>query len=54
MIIKLPMGVTMDTSNVPNNFGVIIRDSFRKFTDGTKEEYRRWGPTGCGTGYPGR
>ena len=40
MIIKLPMGVTMDTSNVPNNFGVIIRDSFRKFTDGTKEEYR--------------
>ena len=34
------MGVTMDTSNVPNNFGVIIRDSFRKFTDGTKEEYR--------------
>jgi len=33
MIIKLPMGVTMDTSNVPNNFGVIIRDSFRKFME---------------------
>ena len=37
MIVKLPMGVTVNTNNMPDNFDNIIRDSFRKFTEGTNK-----------------
>ena len=40
MIIKLPMGVTVNTNNMPDNFDNIIRDSFRKFTEGTNKIYQ--------------
>lgn len=40
MIIKLPMGVTVNTNNIPDNFDNIIRDSFRKFTEGTNKIYQ--------------
>ena len=40
MIVKLPMGVTVNTNNMPDNFDNIIRDSFRKFTEGTNKIYQ--------------
>ena len=40
MIIKLPWVDIIDTKNLPENLEDIAKQSFMKFTDGTREEYR--------------
>ena len=39
MIIRLPRRVEIDLDNIPENFDQIIRNTFRDYTEGTRDEY---------------
>lgn len=40
MIIKLPWIEPIDSLQIPDNFDGLVKKSFEKFTEGTREEYR--------------
>lgn len=40
MIIKLPWIEPIDSLQIPDNFDELVKKSFEKFTEGTREEYR--------------
>lgn len=40
MIIKLPWIEQIDSLQIPDNFDGLVKKSFEKFTEGTREEYR--------------
>lgn len=39
MIIRLPWINPIDTNNVPSNFDELVKESFKKFTDGTSDDF---------------
>lgn len=39
MIITLPWINPIDTNNVPSNFDELVKESFKKFTDGTSDDF---------------
>ena len=39
MIIRLPRKLTVDLDNIPDDFDQIIRDTFRDYTEGTRDDY---------------
>ena len=39
MIIRLPRMVEIDLDNIPEDFDQIVRDTFRDYTEGTRDEY---------------
>lgn len=39
MIIRLPRKVEIDLDNIPEDFDHIIRNTFRDYTEGTRDEY---------------
>lgn len=39
MIIRLPRNVEIDLDNIPEDFDQIVRDTFRDYTEGTRDDY---------------
>ena len=39
MIIRLPRKLTVDLDNIPEDFDQIIRDTFRDYTESTRDDY---------------
>lgn len=39
MIIRLPRRVEIDLDNIPEDFDQIVRNTFRDYTEGTKDDY---------------
>lgn len=39
MTVNLPMGMTVDVYNLPDDFEIQVQQAFRKFTSGTSKDY---------------